>query len=137
MKAKATKAKVEREAKADVDIGVMFLDCKCDQGTLTSYETKFDLDAAITESGFKLVSSSLNVFPGDGSGFTYLACIGESHVAIHTWPERGKVDVNVFYCNFFGDNSKKAKKLFKGLREIFSPQREENLETRLWEEKGR
>ncbi|HID42896.1 MAG TPA: S-adenosylmethionine decarboxylase [Archaeoglobaceae archaeon] len=50
-------------------------------------------------------------------GVTGIVLIAESHVSIHTWPEFGLVNLDVFTC---GDISK-AEKAFKLFLEIFKP----------------
>ena len=49
--------------------------------------------------------------------------LAESHLAIHTWPERGFVTVDVYVCNLATDNSEKAKRLFGALEAILKPAR--------------
>jgi S-adenosylmethionine/arginine decarboxylase-like enzyme len=46
--------------------------------------------------------------------------LAESHLAIHTWPERAGATLDVYVCNFTADNTDKAEavydKLIKGLK---------------------
>jgi len=51
-------------------------------------------------------------------GVTGIVLIAESHVSIHTWPEFGLVNLDVFTC---GDISK-AEKAFKLFLEMFKPE---------------
>jgi len=51
-------------------------------------------------------------------GVTGIVLIAESHVSIHTWPEYGLVNLDVFTC---GDISK-ADKAFKLFLELFKPE---------------
>lgn len=37
------------------------------------------------------------------SGFTYLIVLGQSHIVIHTWPEKGLLNIDVFTCGTEGD----------------------------------
>ena len=37
------------------------------------------------------------------SGFTYLIVLGQSHIVIHTWPEKGLLNMDVFTCGTEGD----------------------------------
>jgi spermidine synthase len=41
---------------------------------------------------------------------------------VHTWPERGGVTLDVYVCNFTGDNSGKARALLEVLERAFAPQ---------------
>lgn len=45
---------------------------------------------------------------GNPAGVTGVLLLAESHVAIHTWPERNAVTLDVYVCNFNSDNSEKA-----------------------------
>ena len=45
----------------------------------------------------------------DDAGFTGLVLLAESHVAIHTWPEKKGLTLDVYVCNFMADNSAKAR----------------------------
>jgi hypothetical protein len=39
-----------------------------------------------------------------GGGVTGVVLLAESHLAVHTWPELGAVTMDVYVCNFSGDN---------------------------------
>jgi spermidine synthase len=45
--------------------------------------------------------------------------LAESHLAIHTWPERKGVTLDVYVCNFEADNSTKAQQLMSELERAF------------------
>ena len=47
--------------------------------------------------------------------------LAESHLAIHTWPERRGVTLDVYVCNFTADNTGKAQELFDALMLVFRP----------------
>ncbi len=52
-------------------------------------------------SGVTVFSSSFNVFPPNGvSGVVVIA---ESHISIHTWPEKGYVALDIYTCGGTGD----------------------------------
>ncbi|MCX8179613.1 MAG: adenosylmethionine decarboxylase [Candidatus Aenigmarchaeota archaeon] len=53
----------------------------------------------------------------DVHGVTGIVLIAESHISIHTWPEYGLVNLDIFTC---GDN-KKAEKAFKLFLKKFKP----------------
>jgi S-adenosylmethionine decarboxylase proenzyme len=55
------------------------------------------------------------------AGVTGTVVLAESHLAIHTWPEVGGVTLDVYVCNFSGDNSSKARALFAEVIEHFAP----------------
>jgi S-adenosylmethionine decarboxylase proenzyme len=56
-------------------------------------------------------------------GVTGTVLLAESHLAIHTWPEKRFASVDVFVCNYMADNTVKAMFLFDRLRDVLRPQR--------------
>jgi S-adenosylmethionine decarboxylase len=46
--------------------------------------------------GVTIINSIKHVFPG--GGFSGLILLGESHAAIHTWPEHGKAWIELATC---------------------------------------
>src|SRR3982751_1716170 len=56
-----------------------------------------------------------------GGGFTGRFVLAESHLAIHTWPERQGLTLDVYVCNYSADNSAKARGLFDTIVGYFQP----------------
>jgi S-adenosylmethionine decarboxylase proenzyme len=54
-------------------------------------------------------------------GVTGVVLLAESHLAVHTWPERGEVTLDVYVCNLGRDNSQPAQRLLSGLLDAFAP----------------
>ncbi|MBL8524221.1 MAG: adenosylmethionine decarboxylase [Betaproteobacteria bacterium] len=54
-------------------------------------------------------------------GATGAVVLAESHLAIHTWPERQQATLDVYVCNVTADNSKKAEKLYQTLIDALKP----------------
>lgn len=52
---------------------------------------------------------------------TMVIALKESHISIHSWPEKSYVSLDIFVCNFWEDNSLKAKKLYKYILDFFNP----------------
>jgi S-adenosylmethionine decarboxylase len=76
------------------------------------------LRAAVAESGATLLKLQLHHF-GPGGGVTGVALLAESHISIHTWPERGYAAVDIFMC---GPTSNPQKAL-AALRAALHPRR--------------
>lgn len=75
------------------------------------------LEKAVKESGLTKLYSKYHQFKPFGvTGFVLLS---ESHVSVHTWPEKGYVAVDVFTCG----PPKKAKKALALLEAGFKPGR--------------
>jgi len=72
---------------------------------------------AVREAGATLLHVHLHTFT-DGGGISGVAVLAESHISVHTWPEKGYAAFDVFMC---GDaQPKKALNVFK---DAFSPGR--------------
>lgn len=54
-------------------------------------------------------------------GSTGTVVFAESHLAIHTWPERSGATLDVYVCNVTCDNSGKAEKLYEQLVSHLKP----------------
>jgi spermidine synthase len=76
--------------------------------------------------GLTVVGELFHAFVGpDGApaGVTGVLLLAESHVAVHTWPERGVVTLDVYTCNVLADSSAGAEQLLAALRLAFAPER--------------
>lgn len=78
---------------------------------------------AVTQSGLTGVAELFHRFApeDDQSGVTGVVLLAESHLAVHTWPELGGVTLDVYVCNYGGDNGAKAEALLAALLKAFAP----------------
>jgi S-adenosylmethionine decarboxylase len=53
--------------------------------------------------------------------FTVVAALAESHISLHTWPERHVVQLDVFLCNYMQDNTEKCRRIFDKIVAYFDP----------------
>ena len=96
--------------------------CPADTPEFTSSEAlRAVCLAATSDAGLTIVGDAFHQFQPQGVTGTVL--LAESHLAIHTWPERGFVTVDVYVCNLATDNSDKAKHLFHALQAAMKPKR--------------
>jgi len=105
-----------------------FYDCKGDEEYLTNKSlVRQKTLRLIKRSGFQIVASRFHKFVSDVSGvdggITGIIIVSESHITIHTWPERKFVNIDVFFCNYSRDNSRKARDVFKFFDTLYRPQR--------------
>ncbi len=100
-------------------------ECACSDALFTDLETLSTLcREATVDAALTIVDEKFHVFPdwnGQPGGITGTLLLAESHLAIHTWPERRGVTLDVYVCNFTDDNSPKAKQLFDRLMLAFRP----------------
>ena len=76
---------------------------------------------AVAAAGLTIVGERFHQF--EPQGVTGAVILAESHLAIHTWPERGSVTIDVYVCNFTTDNTAKAESLFRALARTLKPGR--------------
>jgi S-adenosylmethionine decarboxylase len=53
--------------------------------------------SALTSAGATVVQATSHNFPG--SGLTSVLILSESHAVLHTWPETGTVNIDIFSCS--------------------------------------
>jgi len=109
-------------------------DCRCARALLTETallrDTCVDAVAASGLSGVAQLFHDFSTATAPGSGITGVVLLAESHLAVHTWPERAGVTLDVYVCNFSADNTTKAHALFDALLAAFDPARRETHELR-------
>ncbi len=100
---------------------------KCPQGeALISASALRTLCAgACKAAGLSVLGEHFYQFDGfnavqDG-GATGAVVLAESHLAVHTWPERNEVSLDVYVCNVTADNSLKAEKLYQLMIDALNP----------------
>jgi len=73
------------------------------------------------EAGLTVLAERFHQF--EPAGVTGVVLLAESHLAVHTWPERGFASIDVYACNYTVDNAAKAQRLFDAMRAVFQPAR--------------
>ncbi len=99
--------------------------CNCSPSLLTDARELAALcTRAVDQSHLTVVDQKFFTFPhyhGEPGGVTGAVLLAESHLALHTWPERRGVTLDVYVCNFSTDNSAKAERLMDDLLIAFAP----------------
>lgn len=55
----------------------------------------------------------------DPGGFTAVVCLSESHISIHTWPEHGLINLDIYLSNFERNNDGTVVAIFESLQKYF------------------
>ncbi|MBS1219625.1 MAG: S-adenosylmethionine decarboxylase related protein [Proteobacteria bacterium] len=104
-------------------------DCRCAPGFLLDAPgLETFCVAACERHGLSVVGRLFHAFrdaAGKPAGVTGAVVLAESHLAVHTWPEVGGVTLDIYVCNFSGNNSERANALFVEVIAAFAPQRME------------
>jgi S-adenosylmethionine decarboxylase proenzyme len=96
-------------------------DCRCPSTRLSDADGLREAClGAVSRAGLMPVADLFHRFPG-GAGITGVVLLAESHMAVHTWPERNGVTLDIYVCNFGVDNSDKARALERMLIAHFAP----------------
>lgn len=77
------------------------------------------VESALREAATACGATLLNLYThhfGEGGGVSGVAVLAESHISIHTWPERGYAAIDIFMC---GDCNPHA--AIPVLKRVFSP----------------
>ena len=94
--------------------------CRCEPQLLLDAERfKTKCVEMVAAAGLTTMDATFHQF--EGSGFTGTVVLAESHLAVHTWPERQGLTLDVYVCNYSADNSAKARGLFQALVDFFQP----------------
>jgi S-adenosylmethionine decarboxylase len=111
---------------ADSVVGRQFI---CDywgcQGNIGSAETVLEvLKDAVQRANATLLELFIHQF--SPQGLTAIAMIAESHIIIHTWPEKGYIALDVFTCG----NKALPEKAVETVRAAFAPSQVQTSEVR-------
>ncbi|MBI2055017.1 MAG: adenosylmethionine decarboxylase [Candidatus Sungbacteria bacterium] len=102
--------------------------CRGDEKYLTKVSTvKKKVLQMIKRAGFKVVASRFHKFPPGSNategGITGVIVVSESHLTIHTWPEKHYVNFDVFFCSYSRDNSHKTRNIFREFSSLYKPKK--------------
>lgn len=90
--------------------------------------------AACKDVGLTVLGDHFYQFEGldatQAGGATGAVVFAESHLAIHTWPERDGATLDVYVCNVTCDNSGKAESLYEALVAALRP--DDVMVERVW-----
>ncbi len=75
----------------------------------------------VNEVGLTVVGDTFYQFPE--GGVTGVVILAESHIAIHTWPEKNYLTLDIYVCNVTQNNNDKARRLYDILFGLFQPQK--------------
>ena len=94
--------------------------CRCDpQLLLDGARFKDRCVEFVRAAGLTVMDVNFRQF--EGSGYTGIVLLAESHLAIHTWPEKSGLTLDVYVCNYRADNSHKARQLVDAIVAHFDP----------------
>ena len=75
------------------------------------------IDALISEHQLRKLGDVYHNF--SPAGYTGIVCLSESHLSIHTWPEHGRINIDIYLSNYLRNNDGTVQQLYKALQEHF------------------
>jgi spermidine synthase len=106
--------------KQSVQILADFKDCDTQSAYFLNLKLlKKKVGNIIKKSGFKVVKFCGHKFGNGGVSLVFI--VSESHVAVHTWPEDSALNIDIFFCNYTKDNTRKAEKVFAMFKNLYRP----------------
>jgi S-adenosylmethionine decarboxylase len=54
------------------------------------------------------------------AGYTGVVCLSESHLSVHTWPEYGRINIDIYLSNYLRNNDGTVQHLYKALQSHFN-----------------
>lgn len=74
------------------------------------------IDLLIAEHGLNKLGEVYHDF---APGFTGVVCLSESHVSVHTWPEHGLVNIDIYLSNYHKNNDGTVTAIYQKLKDFF------------------
>jgi S-adenosylmethionine decarboxylase len=53
------------------------------------------------------------------AGYTGVVCLSESHLSVHTWPEHGRINIDIYLSNYQRNNDGTVARIYQQLKEHF------------------
>jgi S-adenosylmethionine decarboxylase len=85
---------------------------------MLGYPFMEEIMPAIQKLGLNVVGTVVHDFTN--GGFTISICLTESHICVHTWPEFGKVTLDIFLSNNYHINDNKGRLLLEITKHYFN-----------------
>ncbi|MFH1801486.1 MAG: adenosylmethionine decarboxylase [archaeon] len=99
-----------------------FEECKNKEILIDSKKLEKSVEKLILKNRLSIVGKCFYKF--EKAGVTGIFLIAESHVSVHTWPEKNNsLNMDIFTCNYQGDNREKTLALFNDLKKLFEPEK--------------
>ena len=102
-----------------------FFGCKNSELLINEKKLNKFLVGSVRKNGLTILKKFFHKF-GRDLGITGYLLLAESHVSIHTWPEKNNyLSFDIFVCNLNKDNTKRAKRIYNEVVKMFKPAKKE------------
>ncbi|MGB8192800.1 MAG: adenosylmethionine decarboxylase [Chitinophagaceae bacterium] len=87
--------------------------------SLDKYESFRELvDELIQQHGLQKLGEVYHNF--SPAGYTAVVCLSESHLSIHTWPEHGRINIDIYLSNYLRNNNGTVNKIYESIKDHFA-----------------
>ena len=101
-----------------------FYGCKNSELLVNEKKLSNLLKNSVKKNHLTILQSIFHKF--DEGGITGFLLLSESHVSIHTWPEKDNyLALDIFVCNLEKDNTKNARKIYEEIVKAFKPEKKD------------
>ena len=53
------------------------------------------------------------------AGYTAVVCLSESHLSVHTWPEHGRINLDIYLSNYLRNNDGTVTAIYAAMQKHF------------------
>jgi S-adenosylmethionine decarboxylase len=75
------------------------------------------IDVLIFEHGLQKLGEVYHDF--SPAGYTGVVCLSESHISVHTWPEYGRINIDIYLSNYKRNNDGTVQQIYHALQTHF------------------
>lgn len=101
-----------------------FFGCKNKELLIDEEKLSKLMISSVKKNHLTILESTFHKF--DEGGITGFLLLSESHVSIHTWPEKDNyLTLDIFVCNLKKDNTENARNIYKELVKAFKPEKKD------------
>lgn len=79
------------------------------------------LKSIVNKNKIKILKTNYHLFKNNG--LTLIFILANSHLSVHTWPEKKLVNFDLFVCNFTKNYQKQIIATYKEIKKILKPKK--------------
>lgn len=102
-----------------LEILVDFIDCDFDLSNFL--QILKNLKSIINKNKIKILKTDYYLFKN--KGLTLIFILANSHLSIHTWPEKKLINLDLFICNFVKNYEKQIMTVYEKIKKILKPKK--------------
>jgi S-adenosylmethionine decarboxylase len=106
--------------KKSLEILVDFLGCDFN---LVNFQSLYqEIKSILEKNKIKILKENYHLF-NKNNGATIVFILANSHLSLHTWPEKQLINLDLFICNFKANYNKKIMIIYQQIKNLLKPQK--------------